>query len=258
MTLKSPTTGDRTAEGHLRNGKTSVSNDHDEIDQVSTLSAEDLVRWAVDRYGDRIAMTTSFGIQAAVMLHMVTRIKPDISVIWVDTGYLHTETYCYVKQLSKMLDLNLLTFQSNMSPAHMEAVEGKLWESEELSDLNRYDSIRKVEPLKRALQELNVEAWLTGLRRDQTDHRVTLPRLEPKAGRVKVYPLLNWSSKDVYEYRVAHGLPHHPLFAKGYQTVGDWHSSRAMTDDDSHERDTRFGGLKQECGIHLSGDGEGI
>ena len=227
-------------------------------DQLATLPAEDLVRWTIDSYGDRAALTTSFGIQSAVMLHMVTSIKPDIPVIWVDTGYSHKETYCYVKQLAGSLNLNLHVYQASMSPAYMEAIEGKLYESENVEDLNRYDTIRKVEPLRRALEDLDVQAWLTGLRGDQTDHRSKLPRVEPKAGRMKVYPLLSWHTRDVYEYRVRHELPHHPLFDQGYSTVGDWHSSRPMTDSDDHERDTRFGGIKQECGIHFSGNGDGI
>lgn len=226
--------------------------------QLADLSAEELVRWAIDTYGEGAALTTSFGIQSAVMLHMVTSVWPEVPVIWIDTGYLHTETYCYVKQLTDRLDLNLRVYQASMSPAYMEAIEGKLWESDQVDDLNRYDKIRKVEPLRKALEELEVQAWLTGLRGDQTDHRAQLPRVESKAGRVKVYPLLGWTSRDVYEYRVKHELPHHPLFNQGYTTVGDWHSSRAMTDADGHERDTRFGGLKQECGIHFSGDGDGI
>ncbi|MEM9365789.1 MAG: phosphoadenylyl-sulfate reductase [Planctomycetota bacterium] len=258
MTVNSPATHSGATQNEEPDGEASGKLEHEGFDHVANLSAEDLIRWSLERYGDGVAMTTSFGIQAAVMLHMVTRIKPDVPVIWIDTGYLLPETYRYAHQLKEMLNLNLHTYQSSVSPAHMEAVEGKLWESEDLGDLNRYDAIRKVEPLRRALEELEVAAWLTGLRRDQTDHRDKLPRVEPKAGRVKVYPLLKWSSKSVYEYRVTHGLPHHPLFSEGYETVGDWHSSRAMTGDDVHERDTRFGGRKQECGIHVSGDGDGI
>lgn len=227
-------------------------------EQLNELSAEDLVRWAFDQYDERAALTTSFGIQSAVLLHMVTCVRPDAPIIWVDTGYLHKETYCYVRQLTQQLKLNLHVYQATTSPAYMEAIEGKLWESDKVDDLNRYDTMRKVEPLRRGLEELDVQAWITGLRRDQTDHRATLPRVESRAGRLKVYPLLSWTSKDVYEYRVRHELPHHPLFNQGYATVGDWHSSRPMTGDDAHERDTRFGGLKQECGIHFSGSGEGI
>lgn len=226
--------------------------------QLAEFSAEQLISWTVEQYGDHAALTTSFGIQSAVMLHMVTQIKPDIPIIWVDTGYLHSETYSYVKQLTDLLDLNLHVFQATMSPAYMEAIEGRLWESKKLEDLNRYDTLRKVEPLRYGLNELEVEAWLTGLRSDQTEHRAQLPRVEEKAGRLKIYPLLSWTSKNVYDYRVQHNLPHHPLFDKGYATVGDWHSSRPMTDADGHERDTRFGGMKQECGIHFSGEGEGI
>lgn len=230
--------------------------------RLDVLSAEELVRWAVDEFcgpeGDTLALTTSFGIQSAVMLHMVTQAKPDLPIIWVDTGYLHKETYCFARQLTDRLGLNLHTYQSPVSPAHMEAIDGRLWESGSVEDLNRYDQQRKVEPLARAMRELGVRAWLTGLRSDQTDFRQRLPRVEEKAGRLKLYPILRWTSRDVYNYLTKHELPYHPLFDQGYTTVGDWHSSRAMTDADGHERDTRFGGLKQECGIHVTGDGDGI
>ncbi|MEM1303653.1 MAG: phosphoadenylyl-sulfate reductase, partial [Planctomycetota bacterium] len=165
--------------------------------RLDVLSAQQLIQWAVDGFGDGVAMTTSFGIQSAVMLHMATTVKPDLPIIWVDTGYLHRETYCYAKQLIDRLGLRVLTYQSAMTPAHMEAVEGKLWETDSVEDLNRYDEVRKVEPLKRAMRELGVRAWLTGLRSDQTDFRTRLPRVEQKAGRLKLYPILRWSAKDV-------------------------------------------------------------
>jgi phosphoadenosine phosphosulfate reductase len=138
-----------------------------------------------------------------------------------------------------------------MSPEEMEEVYGRLWESNEVEDLNLYDRIRKVEPLERAMREQSATAWLSGLRRDQTSFRRTLSPLSHDAGRSKVLPILNWTSKDVYEYLEAHGLPYHPLFHKGYATVGDWHSSRPLEGGDTHERETRFSGLKEECGIHL-------
>jgi phosphoadenosine phosphosulfate reductase len=133
----------------------------------------------------------------------------------------------------------------------MEALHGKLWESDDVEQLNRYDQIRKVEPMKRALRELGANAWLAGLRSSQTDHRRNLPRVGLQWDRHKVLPLLHWSTKQVHEYLVANDLPYHPLFDQGYATVGDWHSSRAVTAEDANERDTRFKGMKQECGIHL-------
>ena len=198
-------------------------------------------------------MTTSFGIQSAVMLHLATRVNQDIPVIWVDTGYLPEETYRFADELTKRLNLNLKIYQSDISPARMESSYGKLWETGIVEDLNRYDQIRKVEPMKRALEESRAKAWLSGLRSDQTKFRQTLTPLRYDGERYKLLPILNWTSKDVYEYMTKHNLPFHPLFDRGYVTVGDWHSSRPLTGQDENERYSRFNGLKEECGIHLPG-----
>ncbi|MFQ4140077.1 phosphoadenylyl-sulfate reductase [Nodosilinea sp. PGN35] len=213
--------------------------------------ATSLVQWGHNTFGDGLVMSTSFGIQSAVMLHLVTQVVPRIPVIWVDTGYLPVETYRFAEDLTTRLDLNLKVYQSPLSPARMEALYGRLWEQHDVEALNRYDKIRKVEPMQRALGDLSATAWLTGLRSDQTDHRKSLGRVGQQGGRYKLLPILRWTSKHVYDYLVAHELPYHPLFDKGYVTVGDWHSSRPITAADDNERDTRFQGLKQECGLHL-------
>jgi phosphoadenosine phosphosulfate reductase len=219
--------------------------------QLTNAEAPHIVQWAVDTFGEGLVMTTSFGIHSAVMLHMVTQIVPDIPVIWIDTGYLPTKTYLFAEQLSERLQLNLKVYQSHLSPARMEALYGRLWAQNDVESLNRYDQIRKVEPMQRALAELKATAWIAGLRSNQTEHRKTLDIVNLQGSIYKILPILNWSSKQVYDYLVAHDLPYHPLFDEGYVTVGDWHSSRPLTASDENERDTRFKGLKQECGIHL-------
>lgn len=219
--------------------------------KLADADATALVRWGAQVFGDGLVMTTSFGIQAAVMLHLVTQVVPDIPVIWIDTGYLPVETYRFAEELSDRLNLNLKVYQSPLSPARMEALYGRLWEQQDLDALNRYDQIRKVEPMQRALRELGATAWLAGLRASQTDHRSTLNRVSLQDSCYKLLPILKWSSKDVYTYLVAHDLPYHPLFDRGYVTIGDWHSSRPLTAADTDERSTRFKGLKQECGLHL-------
>ncbi|MGG6239988.1 phosphoadenosine phosphosulfate reductase [Nodosilinea sp. AN01ver1] len=219
--------------------------------EATPQTSANLVDWAADTFGPGLVMSTSFGIQAAVMLHLVTQVVPEIPVIWVDTGYLPEETYRFANQLTQRLNLNLKIYQSPLSPAHMEALYGKLWAEESVEALNQYDQIRKVEPMQRALRELGATAWLAGLRSQQTDHRKTLDVVGQQHGIHKILPILHWTSKDVYDYLQAHDLPYHPLFEQGYVTVGDWHSSRPLTASDLDERDTRFHGLKQECGIHL-------
>lgn len=221
-----------------------------EPSRLQNLSAEAFLEWADHRFDGGLAMTTSFGIQAAVTLHLATRVRPDVPVIWIDTGYLPPETYRYADQLAKRLKLNLKVYQAELSPAAMEARFGQLWETGLVEDLDLYDWVRKVEPLRRALEEIQPTGWITGLRADQTDYRRTLGRVTHDGVRHKLMPILNWSSRDVYEYMQRHDLPQHPLWERGYTTVGDWHSSRALTATDADERATRFGGLKQECGIH--------
>ncbi|MEL6439189.1 MAG: phosphoadenosine phosphosulfate reductase [Cyanobacteria bacterium J06621_8] len=219
--------------------------------QLEKIEASSLVEWGAETFREGLVMSTSFGIQAAVMLHLVTQVVPDIPVIWVDTGYLPTETYKFAEKLTQRLKLNLKIYQSPMSSARMEALHGKLWEQNDVEAFNLYDQIRKVEPMQRALQELQAFAWLAGLRRGQTDHRQGLSRVNRQNNMYKIHPILEWNARDIYQYLTKHDLPYHPFFDLGYVTVGDWHSSRPMTADDTNSRDTRFKGLKQECGLHL-------
>lgn len=205
---------------------------------------------AYDEFGDALVMSTSFGTQSSVLLHLATRVVPRIPVIWVDTGYLPPETYRHAEALTAMLGLNLHVYQSPITPARMEAIHGRLWETADPDQLDRYDAIRKVEPMQRALSDLAARAWLSGVRRDQTDHRRHLTDRTDQWGVTKLHPLLHWSAADIEIYRCEHLLPRHPLEREGFRTVGDWHSSRPMDGRDTHERATRFRGLKQECGLH--------
>jgi len=219
--------------------------------QLDQAPAAEVVTWAAATFNNQLVMSTSFGIQAAVMLHLVTQIVPNIPVIWVDTGYLPAQTYLFAEELTQRLALNLKVYQSQMSPARMEALHGKLWEFNDVEAFNQYDQIRKVEPMQRALHDLQATAWLAGLRSKQTHYRQSLQRIDIQADRYKILPILHWNSKDIYEYLQSHDLPYHPFFDLGYTTVGDWHSSRPVGAGDDSDRATRFQGLKEECGLHL-------
>jgi phosphoadenosine phosphosulfate reductase len=210
----------------------------------------EVVRWAGEAFGDRLVMSTSFGVQSAVMLHLVTRQLPQIPVIFIDTGFHFQETYRFADELTERLGLNLRVYQPSVSPSWFVARHGKLWESDDPEDLNRYDRLRKVEPMDRALEELGVAATLAGLRRQQTNHRANLRKIEQQSGRYKLAPILDWSTKDVHAYLNEHGLPYHPLHERGYASIGDWHSTRPIAAGQD-ERAGRFNGLKQECGLHL-------
>ena len=229
---------------------------------LALMAPQERLAWAQQTFGRGFALTTSFGIQSAVLLHMVSELARSsgspVPVIWVDTGYLPPETYHYAQQLTDQLSLQVHVAQAAMSPARMEALHGRLWETAQVRDLELYHRIRKVEPLDAALSGLGVTCWASGVRGNQTDHRSGMQPLDPVRQRWSLRPLLDWTRKDVFYYMQEHDLPQHPLFEQGYSTVGDWHSS-APEGGDLSGRATRFGGLKQECGIHLPGVmGEGI
>jgi phosphoadenosine phosphosulfate reductase len=169
-------------------------------------------------------------------------------VIFIDTGYLFPETYQFVDQLTERLDLNLHVYRSPLSPAWLEARHGRLWENG-VEGIEHYNSISKVERMCRALQNLGAGTWLAGLRREQSRSRGLLPVPAKKDGRFKLHPVIDWSERDVYRYLRQHALPYHPLWERGYVSVGDRRSSRPLEPGMLAE-ETRFYGLKRECGLH--------
>lgn len=214
--------------------------------------AEERMEWALERYGKGLVMSTSFGVQSAVMLHLASRIHPDLPIIFVDTGYLFPETYRFARALQERLQLNLHTYVPRETAAAQEAIYGKRWE-QGVEGLRQYNLINKVEPMNRAMEELGATAWLAGLRRSQASTRVELTVLQPQNRIMKIHPIIDWTDRMIYQYLQEYDLPYHPLWEKNYVSVGDWHSSKPLGVGERPE-DTRFNGLKRECGLHeLSG-----
>ncbi|MEX2381890.1 MAG: phosphoadenylyl-sulfate reductase [Opitutales bacterium] len=215
-------------------------------------SAEERIQWAVNEYGDALVLSSSFGIQAAVMLHLATSVAPDIPVIFIDTGYLFPETYRFAEELAQRLSLNVKKYHALQTAAEQEALHGRLWEQGS-EGLKKYNFFNKVEPMNRALSELGAKAWLAGLRRHQSSTREHLKIIDFQSKLLKVLPIIDWSDRDVYYYLKKHDLPYHPLWEKNYISIGDWHSSAPLRPGMKSE-ETRFNGIKRECGIHeLSG-----
>jgi phosphoadenosine phosphosulfate reductase len=228
----------------------SADSDLDEENRaVGASSAEELIDWASNRYGEKLIASTSFGATSAVMLHLVHRVAPRTPIICVDTGYLFPETYQFAEALIKRLSLDVRFYSAQMSPARQEALYGKLWEQGE-DGVNRYLQINKVEPMQRAIRELGAEAWMAGLRAEQTQHRAGLRRIDRQDGRIKLHPVLHWSSEDMTAYMDHHDLPYHPMFEQGYRSIGDHHSTIPTTAD-MDPRDGRILGKTRECGLHL-------
>jgi len=216
--------------------------------RLSGLPAGERIAWAFAHFGDALVLSTSFGAQAAVMLHLATRIAPNLPVVFVDTGYLFPETYGFADQLTERLRINLKVYRAVESPAWIEARHGRLWEKG-AAGLAAYNQITKVEPMQRALSELGARAWLAGLRRVQSSTREHLPVVTSQDGRTKVHPIVDWSDRDVHRYLTENDLPYHPLWERGYVSIGDMHTTRPLTADLTPEQ-TRFYGLKRECGLH--------
>jgi len=216
--------------------------------QLESLSAEQRVSWALKQLPGAFVLSSSFGIQAAVLLHMVTQQKPDIPVILTDTGYLFPETYRFIDELTQQLNLNLQIFRAETSAAWQEARYGKLWE-QGVEGIEQYNQINKVEPMNRALETLGAQTWFAGLRRDQSGSRASLPVLAVQRGVFKILPIIDWDNRQVHQYLKQHGLKYHPLWDEGYLSVGDTHTTRKW-EPGMAEEETRFFGLKRECGLH--------
>lgn len=219
---------------------------------LAAMTPTERVAWALANLPGQHILSSSFGIQAAVMLHLVTQVKSDIPVVLTDTGYLFPETYRFIDELTERLALNLHVYQAQVSPAWQEARYGQLWQTAE--GIKQYNQLNKVEPMQRALQQLQAQSWFTGLRRSQSSTRADKQILEISRGVVKLQPIIEWSNKDVHYYLQEHGLPYHPLWEQGYVSMGDTHSTRKLELGMSEE-DTRFNGFGRECGLHIDGDG---
>ena len=205
-----------------------------------------IITWAAERFMPRLAVTSSFQTQSVALLHLISQTRPDLPVIFLDTGYHFPETLAYRDQLVAQFGLTLHVIRPATSPADVVRQHGDA--------LYRHDPemccyLNKVEPMQRALRDL--DAWITGIRRDQTDNRAQAQTVEALPdGRVKINPLLAWTRQDLWTYISRHDLPAHPLFSQGYLSVG-CAPCTAPVAPGSDERSGRWAGTgKTECGLH--------
>jgi phosphoadenosine phosphosulfate reductase len=209
----------------------------------------EIIEWSQNTFGSGLVMSSSFGIDSSVMLHLVTSQIPLIPVILIDTGYLFPETYRFIIEMVRRFKINLKVFSSEISPDEMERVHGKLWEGSD-EDIMLYNRIRKVEPLSNGLSQLGAQSILHGVRKDQTQHRSRMNTIEEGfSGTYKIHPILNWTQREMDLYITIHELPRHPLWIQGYNSMGDIHSTQPGLD-----REGRSLGEGSECGIHKPND----
>lgn len=216
--------------------------------ELESLSAGERVDWALTNLPGVHMMSSSFGAQAAVMLHMLTERAPDMPIVLIDTGYLFPETYKFIDELHERLNLNLKSYSSEYSSAWQETRYGKLWE-QGIEGIEQFNKMNKTEPMKNALQDLGAGTWFSGVRRQQSSTRADIPVVAIKDDVYKVSPIIDWTDRDIYRYLTEHGLPYHPLWHEGYISIGDIHTTTPFKAGMAVE-DTRFFGLKRECGLH--------
>lgn len=205
-----------------------------------------IIEWAAGHFMPRFAATSSFQTQSVALLHLISVTRPDIPVIFLDTGYHFAETLAYRDDLAARFGLTIRTIGAAISRADVIRQHGDALYRRD-PDLCCY--IHKVEPMQRALHDL--DAWLTGIRRDQTANRAAAQPVEMLPdGRIKVNPLVAWTRKDLWAYIHRHDLPSHPLFSQGYLSVG-CAPCTAPVAEGGDERSGRWAGNgKTECGLH--------
>ncbi len=211
-------------------------------------SPSDRLRWAVESFPKKVVLTTSFGAQSAAFLHWASQISPSLPVIFIDTGYHFPETLAFASELTARLGLNLKTYRPLLTPTQIESQHGLLWQ-EGPSGLEKFHEIIRVEPLQRALSELNPSVWVAGLRGSSSLSRQSLDILVRKKDRYKLLPILEWTDRDIGLYLKKHSLPYHPLWAQGYVSIGDRVTTKRL-DEVSDPAELRHNGWKRECGIH--------
>jgi phosphoadenosine phosphosulfate reductase len=195
-----------------------------------------------------ICLTSSFQAEDMVVTHLLKKRIPEISVLFLDTGYHFAQTYEYRDRITRQWSLNLVNVLPAQSVAEQESAFGILYRSEP----TRCCQFRKVEPLMRALEPFDV--WFTGLRREQSPTRRHLKKVElhslPTGKSLwKVSLLADWNWDQVWSYGNANGIPHLPQYDDGYLSIG-CEPCTALPSDPNNPRSGRWGGTKLECGIH--------
>jgi phosphoadenosine phosphosulfate reductase len=214
-----------------------------------------VIDWTVAEFGGTdLVMSSSFGADSAVLLHMVTRVVPDIKIIFVNTGYLFPETHAHMEALRLRLNLNVWMYRTRNDPIaylHHAGEDNPAWRK----DVDRCCGVNKIEPFERAMRELHPKAWLRGIRRQQSAARKDRAFLEwsDRFNCHAVSPLLNWDRRTIHGYLKKHDLPYHPLFDKGYESIGC--NPLSCTRPIQLGEDSRAGRwsetAKVECGINV-------
>jgi phosphoadenosine phosphosulfate reductase len=213
-------------------------------------SPQEILAWALERYRDRIVLSCSFGGPTTmVVLDMLMKLDARVPVSFIDTGLLFEETYALIERVAKHYGIEPVAVRSPLSVAEQAERHGEaLWAREP----DACCAIRKVAPQREFLA--GYDAWITGLRRDQSKGREDIPvaQWDDQFGLVKISPLAAWNERQVWEYVYNHDVPYNPLNDQGYPSVGCTHCTRAVLAGEDKRAGRWSGQLKSECGLHAA------
>ena len=214
--------------------------------QFESRQPQEIIQWVVEAYAPDIALSTSFQTQSMPLLHMVTRIMPGIPIFFLDTGYHFWDTLIFRERIQHEWNLNVVDIYRDV---RWDVFVRQNVRTLPLQDANLCCYIHKVQPMQKALGGL--KAWITGIRREQTPNRARAQILEiQEDGLLKVNPMLNWTKRDIQAYIRDHQLPAHPLYERGYRSVGCAPCTAAVGPDDNDRAGRWVGRGKTECGLH--------
>ncbi|HWX93203.1 MAG TPA: phosphoadenylyl-sulfate reductase [Terriglobales bacterium] len=216
---------------------------------AETWTSQEVLRWAFKSFGNAVEVASGFGVEGMALIDIASRVNSNLRVFTIDTGFLFPETYQLIERVEKRYGISVERVRSTLTPEDQSEIYGPaLWSA----NPDQCCALRKVEPLKEKLA--GVRAWITAIRRDQTSHRAKARKVEwdQKFHVVKINPIVDWSSENVWEYVRAHDVPYNPLHDFNYPSIGCTHCTRAVRPGDDPRSGRWAGSQKTECGLHLA------
>jgi phosphoadenosine phosphosulfate reductase len=233
-------------------GRSGASIMQAEVERIQNLvehwSPEDLLRWSFAAFQDKIAIASAFGAEGMVLIDIAARVNPQVRLFTLDTEFLFPETYALMERIEQRYGINIERVKPALTAEERELEHGPaLW----ARDPDACCSLRKVAPLRQKLATLR--AWITSIRRDQTLSRASARKVEwdAKFHLVKINPIADWTSKQVWRYIHDHEVPYNPLHDEGFPSIGCTHCTRAVRPGEDPRAGRWSGTAKTECGLHI-------
>jgi phosphoadenosine phosphosulfate reductase len=228
--------------------------------ELSHATPHEVLRWAVQQFHPHLLMATAFGAEGCCIMHMLAEIEPSVTMLNLNTGYQFPETLDLRERIQARYGIEVIYIHPEKTVAEYEAEHGGPLYTHR-PDQCCHD--RKVLPLQRAMAQYDPRAWISAIRKDQTQNRsanASVVQWDAKFNVVKVNPLLNWTKKEVWGFIYQHDVPYNPLHDQNYPSIGCWPCTRAVQEGEDDRAGRWAGNVKKECGLHVVEvkDGAGI